>query len=252
MPWLSVPDHPFPSRAPHRRRSGRSLQDSTVSVELPAKDTQRNENAPSAEIQESLQTQSIDASGPGPSEPQTPITSHAPSETDSTHPTTPSSAVPAQASLRSQSQTQAKKQAVPPLVPVVPIFLESPTTSRQPPKEPGTQLISDGPHATAEAVKESAEEVDGAPVAKPVSPAAPPKSWADLVRSKGQSRVANLTDALSAAEAGGLSAPRSESLVDVLNSLGSDVEQYGDKIAFLEPRGLVNTGNMCYMNSVRW
>jgi ubiquitin carboxyl-terminal hydrolase 10 len=32
--------------------------------------------------------------------------------------------------------------------------------------------------------------------------------------------------------------------------LGEDVTQYSDKIAFLEPRGLVNTGNMCYMNSV--
>jgi ubiquitin carboxyl-terminal hydrolase 10 len=43
---------------------------------------------------------------------------------------------------------------------------------------------------------------------------------------------------------------KSESLADVLNSLGEDVTQYSDKIAFLEPRGLVNTGNMCYMNSV--
>lgn len=24
----------------------------------------------------------------------------------------------------------------------------------------------------------------------------------------------------------------------------------GQKLAFLEPRGLINTGNMCYMNSV--
>lgn len=41
-------------------------------------------------------------------------------------------------------------------------------------------------------------------------------------------------------------------MVDVLNSLGANVDQYSEKIAFLEPRGLVNTGNMCYMNSVRF
>jgi ubiquitin carboxyl-terminal hydrolase 10 len=226
------------------------LQQSTISVELPAKDTQRKDNAPSDETRESLQTQSIEVPGPGPSEPQTPTTSHAPSETDSTHPTTPSSAVPPHSSLRPQSQPQAKKQA-PPLVPVVPIFPQSPITPRQPPKEADTQPISDASHTTAETVKESADAVAGSPVQSPVSPPAPPKSWADLVRSKGQPRVANLAETLSGAEAGGLSAPRSESLVDVLNSLGSDVEQYGDKIAFLEPRGLVNTGNMCYMNSVR-
>ena len=45
-------------------------------------------------------------------------------------------------------------------------------------------------------------------------------------------------------------ASKNDSLADVLNSLGPDVENYADKIAFVEPRGLVNTGNMCYMNSV--
>jgi ubiquitin carboxyl-terminal hydrolase 10 len=43
---------------------------------------------------------------------------------------------------------------------------------------------------------------------------------------------------------------KSASLVDVLSNLGTDVEEYSNKIAFVEPRGLVNTGNMCYMNSV--
>jgi ubiquitin carboxyl-terminal hydrolase 10 len=47
-----------------------------------------------------------------------------------------------------------------------------------------------------------------------------------------------------------LSVQKSETLADVLSSLGEDVTQYSDKIGFLEPRGLVNTGNMCYMNSV--
>lgn len=44
---------------------------------------------------------------------------------------------------------------------------------------------------------------------------------------------------------------KSESMSDVLASLGGESVRYSEKIAFLEPRGLVNTGNMCYMNSVR-
>jgi hypothetical protein len=106
-------------------------------------------------------------------------------------------------------------------------------------------------NSAAENVEGEPAESSVTPAENPVSPRAAPKSWADLVRSKAQPRGASQTAGVSA-ESGGLQVPRSESIVDVLNSLGSDVEQYGDKIAFLEPRGLVNTGNMCYMNSVRF
>ena len=39
-----------------------------------------------------------------------------------------------------------------------------------------------------------------------------------------------------------------ESLAESLRSFSVDAND--SKIAFLKPRGLVNTGNMCYMNSV--
>ncbi|KAL1967296.1 hypothetical protein VTN77DRAFT_3342 [Rasamsonia byssochlamydoides] len=259
LPWLSVPEEPFPTRAPHRRRTGRLLQISEVSVELPAKETQRKDSLTPEQIQEN---KPADAPAPVPSEPQTPITSQsqAPSETDSTHPTTPSSAAPTQATARPQNQAQPQaktsKPAVP-LVPVVPIVPESPSTPRPPSKETPAQTssaTSDSVVATDNSVMETVKgepaESTAAPAEKPPSPPrAAPKSWADLVRSKSQPRGASQVAGASA-EAGGLSVPRSESLVDVLNSLGPDVDQYGEKIAFLEPRGLVNTGNMCYMNSV--
>lgn len=84
---------------------------------------------------------------------------------------------------------------------------------------------------------------------QPTTPApAAPKSWADLVRAK-SARAAGIAPN-APVESGNLQAPRSESLGDVLTNLGPNVDQFGEKIAFLEPRGLVNTGNMCYMNSV--
>jgi ubiquitin carboxyl-terminal hydrolase 10 len=45
----------------------------------------------------------------------------------------------------------------------------------------------------------------------------------------------------------GPAVPRSNTLADVLASFSVDSEK---KVTFLEPRGLVNTGNLCYMNSV--
>lgn len=81
---------------------------------------------------------------------------------------------------------------------------------------------------------------------KPTTPPkpAPPKSWADLVRSK---QAANASSAkVNGTATNGV--PKSASLTDALRQY--DVQNDVDH-SFLEPRGLVNTGNMCYMNSVR-
>lgn len=73
-----------------------------------------------------------------------------------------------------------------------------------------------------------------------------PKSWADLVRSKAAAAPASSTpNGLASAQS--LSTSKSASLADALKSFSVDSE---NKITFIEPRGLVNTGNMCYMNSV--
>ncbi|GAM40702.1 hypothetical protein TCE0_039f13254 [Talaromyces pinophilus] len=229
LPWLSVPDEPFPIRAPHKRRSGRSLQTSKVSVELPAKESQKQEIAHADEKQASTQGDSF-------SEPQTPTTSQAPSETDSTHPTTPSSTTLAS---RTRDQIQTPKQAT--IVPVVPILPQAPVTPKQSVSAPKPEQ-TDSSQVTGEVVSQESPE-------QPATPApAAPKSWADLVRAK-TARAAGTAPNVPA-ESGNLQAPRSESLGDVLTSLGPNVDQYGEKIAFLEPRGLVNTGNLCYMNSV--
>lgn len=189
----------------------------------------------------------VDLTGPGPSEPQTPTTSQAPSESDSTHPTTPSSTAPIQSATRSRDQAQTPKQPVP-LVPVVPILPEGPNTPKQqvatgqaPQDTKISQTTGDGES------KGDVEESTAVDQPTNASPAAP-KSWADLVRSK-NARDTNIVPT-AAVESGDLQAHRNESLSDVLTGLGSNVDQYGEKIAFLEPRGLVNTGNMCYMNSV--
>ena len=78
------------------------------------------------------------------------------------------------------------------------------------------------------------------------APAPIPKSWADLVR-----RNAKTTNA---ALANGDVVINGFPQLSKSASLAEALKQYSvrddTKLSFLEPRGLVNTGNMCYMNSV--
>ena len=78
-----------------------------------------------------------------------------------------------------------------------------------------------------------------------------PKSWADLVRSKASAAAISTTSQESTQNnsSNGYGA-KSSSLAEALNSFSVKQSKESHKIAFLEPRGLVNTGNMCYMNSV--
>ncbi|KAA8647478.1 mRNA-binding ubiquitin-specific protease UBP3 [Aspergillus tanneri] len=227
---------------------------SSASVELPAKEVQR-----SGPVERLSDLKAAESHAQTSSEPQSPALSVAPSTGNSTQPTTPSSAV--HPGVRSQSQSIFSKPAVPvvPVVPVVPSSnalrqgskedvgrpVEMPKSSGAP--VDGTSVTDlDGssenaPHALGNAPEEAAK------LSSP--PRATPKSWADLVRSKNLAKATATSGAPSAA-VNGVVKRKSESLADVLVSLGNDVSQYSDKVAFLEPRGLVNTGNMCYMNSV--
>jgi ubiquitin carboxyl-terminal hydrolase 10 len=83
------------------------------------------------------------------------------------------------------------------------------------------------------------------------APAPAPKSWADLVRTKGAVKAPAVD---SGNEQGVKStvfgASQGNSLADVLANFSVSDEDSDNKISFVKPRGLVNTGNMCYMNSV--
>jgi len=233
VPWLSVPEKPFPPRAPRKRRArARTLQ--SAAVELPAKINQvEQQDAPKR----------VETTAQEVSEPQTPM-SAGPSDVGSTQPTTPSSAPQGQFA-RPQHQSKLSKPAVP-VVPVVPVVSPAAGTPRQPAKDDSTK-------SDATPAEPSQAQTDVAISEEPAKPSSPPraapKSWADLVRAKSAAKAAGAPPSTST-EANGLMAHKRRSLADVLTTLGEDVAQYSDKVAFLEPRGLVNTGNMCYMNSV--
>lgn len=147
-----------------------------------------------------------------------------------------------------------------PVIPVVPLMPQSPSAPKQSRSSahptPGTPDSTEATASTALENGQAATDEGSRPAAssETASNAAPspapqrvaPKSWADLVRSKAAANKA----AAPSPQAGAPTLSRGESLAEALNSFGANVEQYSEKIAFLEPRGLVNTGNMCYMNSV--
>lgn len=219
---------------------------------------------PSREIQAATEVEQpveeVENSVPTPVQTPTPEPSQAASETDSTQPTTPSSTVTPQAVARiQQTPTQSKShRAIVPVVPVVPIM--SPTTPKRPHRDsavstalPTRASDDDGNQQPSAASVPVVDE--GSPAASDetsklssVIPAAP-KSWADLVRAKAAPSSANITNSATA-QVNGHGPAKNETLSDVLNTMSTDFGQNSSKIAFVEPRGLVNTGNMCYMNSV--
>lgn len=105
-------------------------------------------------------------------------------------------------------------------------------------------------NAVQVADKVNPNETLGSAIHTPSPNKAAPKSWADLVKAKvtpASSNAMILVD-VSMPESNGLYLAKPGSLADALRSYSAKSKD--TKIAFIEPRGLVNTGNMCYMNSV--
>ncbi|KAG9255805.1 uncharacterized protein F5Z01DRAFT_558525 [Emericellopsis atlantica] len=108
--------------------------------------------------------------------------------------------------------------------------------------------------------REGSDEATTAPVPAP-APApkpAPPTSWANLFARNAANRAAasHGDSSVSSVNGDGANGPSGTNLFPktVTNSAGDAIHAYrvgsSGKAAYIEPRGLINTGNMCYMNSV--
>ncbi|KAI9670124.1 MAG: hypothetical protein M1817_004461 [Caeruleum heppii] len=270
LPWYSVPEETFPSRAAWRRRRRRAPHPLTSALELPAS----RQNRPT-ESEDTATTPKTSVAATT-SESETPLTSQPPSEVDSTQPTTPSSAFVAPAKGHVPAPSKSAARPVLPAIPLAPVLPHHPQPNGQNPpsvaqsqsqsqsqaqtskaKENGALLThSTSTEATAVASDSKGASAAPDPTTEPSSPPvrAAPKSWADLVRSKATKTVPSQHAAAVSGtkQSNGVEVigSRAGSMAEVLGSFGMDHEDEERKISFLEPRGLVNTGNMCYMNSV--
>lgn len=184
----------------------------------------------------------------------TPQPSDTPSDTISTQPTTPSSNAPIPSSKSQETPTQMKSRPVLPVVPAVPVLPPSPSAARKTHRdsvvsshsktsEEGT-AASEARRPSSSVANEESSEVKLVEAPPPVKPT----SWANLFRSSQPQNTPTVRSS-SAVSSNGALAPKGESLSEVLLDVNTPVEP-PTKVSFLQPRGLVNTGNMCYMNSV--
>ncbi|RMZ85756.1 hypothetical protein DV737_g472, partial [Chaetothyriales sp. CBS 132003] len=215
-PWLSSEGEAFPPRAPPQRRRIPRSRLANAPVEFPAP-----EPAPLPQAAGEIASNQAGAE-------QEQDTSRA--EATLNQPQPPKS---------QQTPTQAKSKPVAPVIPVVPLVSPSTASTRRAHDSTSASqqlapptVTSAAGTATTKQEDESAQlppeheraQVPQEPVEAPTpAPALPPKptSWANL----------------------------GETLTEVLNDM--NVPNDGPRrLCFLQPRGLVNTGNMCYMNSV--
>ncbi|KAI1430962.1 cysteine proteinase [Xylaria sp. CBS 124048] len=274
LPWLSHPDEPFPSRISKRRRRKVGV---ATSVELPAgQKGAKNEDStlPSSDHTVSPATPKVEKADTAASvvdQVPEPSIDPPPKQHMQSASSTP---VSAKAVVSSATSTPTKSNKVAPrkaalAVPAVPAISTIPKTSHKatenhedvPVATPSSSgQNNDIPQPAAETPKAEPESV----VASSLPIRAAPKLWSGLFQrsastvtssndpknpgSTGATPIVPSSDISSTTNGpGSFAKSNASSLAEALRSYQvSDVQ----KIAFLKPRGLFNTGNMCYMNSV--
>ncbi|KAL7623352.1 hypothetical protein AAE478_007033 [Parahypoxylon ruwenzoriense] len=216
---------------------------------------------------------------------ETSSTQDVPSENaQSTSPSTPQSTQAAQstptASVTPTKPTKPASRAAVPAVPVVPVIpkaspkdtVNTPSAETKPLEENQAtqQTATDKPAEAAVASSDVSQAEDKpAPAPAPAPAKAGPKLWTNLFTrpAPAASPAAGITSSGPASEGAATGDTVGDSTIlasggvgvgsftkSNANSLAEALRAYrvnsGPKIAFLEPRGLINPGNMCYMNSV--
>jgi ubiquitin carboxyl-terminal hydrolase 10 len=272
LPWYSHPDEKFPVRTKKSGRWRRRLNADSANVSLPAID-QHNVAVEQASVPEASSTEpSISA--------LTPATSTAPSETAATPRQSSETPAPVQQRSRTNTATSAtstatnrpatRSSAAP--APAIPSFPKANTKDAKPARAEkpvnGDVATESAPEQTVTA-EDPEKPAESESVAAEPAPAvkAPPSSWAKLF-TKPASAAAGKTEGSNGAvpadtvanghateSVAGTPNGAAPSFSKVnANSVAEAIHTFhvglADQVAFLEPRGLINTGNMCYMNSV--
>lgn len=261
LPWYSPDASPaaFPRRA-NARRKRQNLTKSNDTVALPylsnaSNEVQQSEASPeqatSVKAEEpASETSTVAAT----SARETPATSQAPSESDFTQVSTPTTPAQAKTSSPKPSGTSVQQHArkdtrtaiaVPNIGGLPKAKGTPPAAEKQAQQAPAVSSEAATVQAETTAVDGTAEAASADTPKSPPKPAAP-KSWADLMRSK-EPKAAPV------AQANGTTIHNGTPTVPKSAPLAEALKQHtvtNGTLSFLEPRGLVNPGNMCYMNSV--
>lgn len=274
LPWFSCPDTSFPAKTPRSRRRRKPLTADSAAVSLPL---EQHGSLTEHDPPSSASVKDAD------------VSSHVPIDKGCTKKSSHGGDLPETTAVSSnpllyssrQPGTDAKTAAAAPVDersaclthPVLPALPRpaSKALSGNKPDESRNQTTNEGDkpavNGAATPVVPEALEPDHAASANDVSAASPPTkaapgSWAGLfaktqtkapVTPAGTNGAAALNGSVTPETSA--AAPSSIFSKTTANSVAEAIREYqvgsGDRISFLEPRGLINTGNMCYMNSVR-
>ncbi|KAL2071904.1 hypothetical protein VTL71DRAFT_13139 [Oculimacula yallundae] len=254
LPWLSRPDLSWPARKARRKR-----KTATQSADLVTPTPEAQEEAKKETLEEKVQTEDKAEQKTAEEEPkqveeeviarsETPSSQRA-SDDNSTNPTTPSSQ---QASASGQGETTpvpSKQKGSGAVVPAIPKAIAREAKPIQEKKDDAQPEISNtGETRVVESTPDNAENEE----VKEATPApkawSKPKMWAGLFNPAAAGSSAPLNESGPGSATPAVTKSNAESLAEALRSF--DAVKNDSKVAFLKPRGLVNTGNMCYMNSV--
>lgn len=216
LPWQSF--HGQFRRHPQRFRKG-SLPENVVLPRRPDIQPVRLDQTPPSQI--AFHPSEPDADVPKSDVSQSTVATDTASSSD-TQPTTPSSA--AQLTPKALGRPTV---ASTPIVPALPL------------RSPIRSMAAELPSIDSVEILVAKEEPQA------------PKSWAELLRANRVPKALSIDASPSQSLLNGhVPAPRTCTMAKALEAY-STRDILADKVAFVTPRGLTNTGNMCYMNSVR-
>ncbi|KAF4582204.1 ubiquitin C-terminal hydrolase [Ophiocordyceps camponoti-floridani] len=240
IPWYSCAESDFPIKTPRSKRRRKPLTADGVTLSLPL------------EKHASLAEQSA----PSPSEVITSSDLASKTSHPKSGPPTPQAGLPvlSGATTGDAAPATVDRPAIPavPVIPAVPRTMSKASGAAEIKKQAAdASKISNG--ATSTACAESA------PVSPP--PRLAPTSWANLFSKPAVKEPSAASEANGSSTANGpvspaVTAPAPGRAFSKSNAtlLAEAIRAYRvggtDTVPFLEPRGLINTGNMCYMNSV--
>lgn len=252
MPWFSRPDLPWPTMTKRNRRRRKVPAETVEDVQLPSMPAAEHE-----EVGQELNVISL------PKDPRSDTSSTARQQSEeaaSTTPTTPSSLQQHSTTFPVSSNPLLKPvsriAAAVPIIPVIPkpasrtssgsVLVDQKPTGQDASKDTSNETAAPVEGNTDAAAENEGFDVKSAPLASG------PKLWTGLFKGGPVSVSAAAKNGTQAppdsSTAGGFNKTYNESVADALRVFNATAQDA--KLPFLKPRGLVNTGNMCYMNSV--
>ncbi|KKP05862.1 ubiquitin thiolesterase [Trichoderma harzianum] len=254
LPWLSRPDVEFPVRTPRSKRQRKLLGAEDKAVSLPTGQFD-------VSVEQQINQEPAASAQSEPAQKKEGGSTLTSDRAETSKSAGQEGATKASATIDASVTRPAAPAA--PVVPVLPKHGPKPSASDASVTAEQEKINGDAAKSEdQEAATDASPEVQANGTSHPPSPVvkAPPTSWANLFAKPSTRAQTGLNGSAGGDAVNGDSAdaannfPASAFSKTNASSLAQAIQSYqvenNDKIDFLEPRGLINTGNMCYMNSV--